>query len=223
MNPFIKAAILTVIIVALALLVVGQLDNARTAELRKSIDKTMSENVERLGVQHYAQVMASDPQSQCLYLTRLRQKQFDSTYPLAQRIQDYEKNNLLNQEYNNIKTNYFLGLTEIYLSGIEHHKLCGGNEIPIVLFYSEDTDCPDCRAQNRLLPLIANRCPGVRIYAFPSDSDLTPLQMMTDRYKITKTPAIVVDDKTKLEGLSSEDEIIAALTARGAACAKTAN
>jgi len=218
MNPFLKAVLLTIVIVALALLVVLQLDNTRTVELRKSIDKTLSENTERQVVQYYGQVMASDPQSQCQYLTRLRQKQFDSTYPLAQRIQDYEKNNLLNSEYQNIKNTYFLGLTEIYLSGIEHHKLCGGDEIPLVMFYSEKNDCPDCRAQNRLMPFIAQRCPKVRIYAFPSDSDLTPLQMMTDRYNISKTPTIVINDNKRLVGLSSEDEIIAALKANGAVC-----
>ncbi len=223
MNPFIKAGIYTILIVALALLIVAQLDASRAGALRQSIDTAMFQNQERQVIEHYSQVLANDTSSECRYLARLRQKEFDETYPLAQRVQDYEKSNLLNQEYLNIKTGYFLGMMEIYLSGFENRKMCANEEVPLVLFYTEKTNCPECRTQNNLLPFIASRCPGVRIYAFPSDSDLTPLQMLTDRYSITRTPALVINDRVQMVGLQDENAIMTALNAQGAHCSINAN
>ncbi|MDE1798306.1 MAG: thioredoxin family protein [Candidatus Micrarchaeota archaeon] len=218
MNPFLKAGILTVVVVAMALLVVAQLDSLRTQELRTSIDSVVFENQARDVLQHYGRVMANDTATQCKYLAQVRQKQFDTTYPLALRIQDYEKNNLLGSEYESLKTEYYLGTADIYISGFEQKETCGGNEVPLLMFYTEKTQCPDCRAQNLILPDIATRCSNVRILALPSDYNLTPLEVLADRYNISTVPAIVINDSQKLVGLTSEDDLVKALRAQGANC-----
>lgn len=222
MNPFLKAALLTVIVVALALAMAAQLDAVRASELRNSIDSALFQNQERQVAMHFGRVLANDSAAQCAYLTRMRAKQLNDTYPLALKIQDYEKNNLFNSEYENIKTTYFLGVSDSYISAFEQQQACGRDEIPVLLIYREKSGCPECRTENQVLSgLVAARCPNVRIYALPYDYPLMPLQMLADRYNIssaTRMPVIVIDDKIRLEGLRSEDELVAAMVSRGAAC-----
>jgi hypothetical protein len=221
-NPFLKAALLTLVVVALALAMAAQLDAVRASELRNSIDGALFQNQERQVALHFGRVMANDTAAQCTYLARMRAKQLNDTYPLALKIQDYEKNNLFNREYENIKTTYFLGVSDSYISAFEQQQACGGDEIPVLLIYREKTDCPECRAQNQVLSgLVAARCADVRIYSLPYDYPLMPLQMLADRYNVTdasRAPVTIIGDKIRLEGLRGEDELVAALISSGAAC-----
>ena len=222
MNPFLKAALLTVVVVGLALAMAAQLDSMRASELRNSVDNALFQNQEQQVVLHFRRVMANDTAAQCTYLTLLRQQQLNDTYPLALKIQDYEKNNLFNSDYESIKTTYFLGVADSYISALEQQRACGSREIPVLLIYREKTDCPECRTENQILSgLVAARCPSMRIYALPYDFPLMPLQMLADRYNVSdasRAPVTVIDDKTRLEGLQSEDELVAALAGSGAAC-----
>ncbi len=227
MNPFLKAALLTLVVVALALAMAAQLDAVRASELRNSIDSALFQNQERQVALHFGRVMANDTAAQCAYLTRMRAKQLNDTYPLALKIQDYEKNNLFNSEYENIKTTYFLGVADSYISVFEQQQACRSDEVPLLLVYREKSACPECRAQNQILSgLVAARCPNVRIYALPYDYPLMPLQMLADRYNVSsesRMPVTVIDDKIRLDGLRSEDELVAALVSRGATCGPKQN
>lgn len=227
MNPFLKAALLTLIVVALALAMAAQLDAVRASELRNSIESALFQNQERQVALHFGRVMANDTAAQCAYLTRLRAKQLSDTYPLALKIQDYEKNNLFNSEYENIKTTYFLGVSDSYISAFEQQQACGSDEVPVLLLYREKTDCPECRAQNQILSgLVAARCANVRIYSLPYDYPLMPLQMLADRYNISaasRPPLTIIDDNIRFTGLRSEDELVTALVSRGAVCGPKKN
>ncbi len=222
MNPFLKAALLTIVVVALALALAAQLDSMRATELRSNIESSLFVNQENAVALHYSRVMANETTQQCKYLETMRQQQLNDTYPLSLKIQDYEKNNLFNSEYENIKTTYFLGVSDSYISAFEQRQLCGGNEVPVLLIYSEKKDCPECRAQNQILSsLVAPRCPNVRVYALPSDYPLMPLIMLNERYNVTnttQTPVIIIDDQIHLSGLQDEDTLVAQLVRRGATC-----
>jgi len=218
MNPFLKAGMLTITVVVLAFVLMSQVDNARARELEKGVDNVLSEAQAEAVLREYTRVMARTPQEQCPYLLSLRQKQLDKTYALALRLQDYERSNVLNDEYEQLKVSYFLGLSSMYISGFELHNSCGISEVPLVLFYSEKNTCQECVAQDIVLSSVAKRCSGMRIYAFPYDSTLEPVQIISDRYEISSVPSIVIGDRTAQKGMQGEDELVSQLRLRGASC-----
>ncbi|VVB57979.1 Uncharacterised protein [Candidatus Anstonella stagnisolia] len=218
MNPFLKAGILTALVVLLAFLMVSQIDNMRANELRKNVESVLAQKQAEDVLAQYSRVLAKSPQEQCPYLLSLRQAQLDRTYSIALRLQDYERSNILNAEYEQLKLSYFLGLSSMYVSGFENRKTCGVEEIPLAFFYKENSLCPDCLSQNAILSNVAKRCKNVRIYAFPADYSLEPVKILADRYKISAVPAIVINDGSAQAGLQSEAALINSLVANGATC-----
>lgn len=217
-NPFLKAALLTALVVGIALLVVNQLDAMRSASLRSDLERLTFSNRAESVLNHYGQVMARSPQEQCPYLMRLRQERLSTTYTLAPRIGEYEKRNLFNDEYVRLKSDYLLSLADAYISSFELARTCGLNETPLAFFYTSKSECPDCLAQGAILDRVGPRCPGLRVYAMPVDSEWAPLNLLVNRYSVARTPALVVDDRDRLEGLQSEGQIVAALRQRGVVC-----
>jgi len=218
MNPFLKAALLTALVVVLAFFTVSQIDNARANDVKKNVDSVLAQKQAEDVLAQYSRVLAKSPQEQCPYLFSLRQKQLDRTYSLALRMQDYERSNVLNSEYEQLKTSYLLGLASMYISGFDNRKTCGADEIPLAFFYEENSQCQDCLAQNAVLSNVAKRCKNVRIYAFPADNPLEPVKILADRYNIGAVPAIVVNDGTAQSGLQGEQAVIGMLSASGAVC-----
>ena len=218
MNPFLKAAILTVLVAALALITVNQLDNARERTLQQSIQGVTFESDSSRLLARYDQVMGGDERCRLLN-SSLWQAAKDRTYALAGRIQDYQRSNVLGDQYEQLKQQYFVSLMDLYFTQFENKKQCPAfGEKALAFFYTAKTDCPQCRAQNDILANLAPRCSNVRIFAFPSDTGYSFLQVLAARYNVSGTPALVVDDGQKLEGLQSAEQIIAALRAAGASC-----
>jgi thiol-disulfide isomerase/thioredoxin len=216
-NPFIKAAVLTLAVVVLAILFVGQLDSARQKNLRSSIDSVTLESETSRLISRYTQVMGVAGDS-CANLNFTTQLQKDKTYSLAFRIQDYEKANIVGEDYNTLRTSYFVNLMDLYLASFENKEKCPSlNETPLVYFYREG-ECPDCKAQNDVLESLAPKCSNVRIYAFPVNSEFQFIELLKNRYGVNSTPAIVINDDEKIEGLRGEDQLIAALKRNGAEC-----
>lgn len=218
MNPFIKAALLTIAVVLLSIFVASYFDAARANQLKQNVNSVVFENQGRAVLQHYGQVMAKSPTDYCPYLATMIKRQTDKTYELAGKIQDYERNNLFNSEYYSLKTSYYLQLADIYVSSFENRGKCGSSETPIAFFFVGNTDCPDCRAQSRVFDALGQRCQGVRVYAFPLDTDLEAIRIFSDRHSVSSAPTIVINDKEKMAGLQSEDAIMAKLKEMGVAC-----
>lgn len=215
-NPFLKAAMLTVAVVLLAVLLVSQLDSAREKTLSSSIDSVIleSENARLIG--RYSQVMGdAEP---CSNVNLSTQLQKDRTYALAFRIQDYEKANIVGEEYDSLRRAYFVSLMDLYLTNYENGVKCpSARELPLVFYYTEG-DCPDCKAQNDVLERLAGRCSPLRIYAFPVNSEFQFIDLLKARDNIGATPAIVVNGTEKLAGLQGEDKLLSTLKRNGAVC-----
>ena len=221
-NPFAKAAVLTVIVVVLALLAANGLDAMRSNDLKQTVERIGLQNQETQVINHYDKVMAKSSDEECPYLMRLREKQLSQTYTLAPKISEYEKKNLFNDEYQQIKSEYLLGLADAYITSFEAGNACNLDEKRIAFFFRSNSgsnnDCPDCLAQGKILDLVGPRCTNVRVYAMPTDSGLEPVNIIVDRYNISSEPTLIINDRTRRVGLQGEDEIIRQLKAAGANC-----
>ena len=219
MNPFLKAGMFTLIVVALALLVIFQFDSLRAGELKKNLEQVAYEQEARQVITHYTSVMGSSATEQCPYIQELRQTQFDSIYPLARKMKEYEARNMLNSDYESLKNTYLVGLADMYITGFEDKKTCNASEVQLAFFYPEKTSCPRCGNINSLLSTAAEKCRNVRIYAFPYDSQIAPLKLIANRYNVGAVPALVINDGGPRDAATlGAAELITNLKENGAQC-----
>ncbi|MFH1095389.1 MAG: hypothetical protein V1728_04185 [Candidatus Micrarchaeota archaeon] len=217
-NPFAKAAVLTIIVVGLALIAANALDSMRSNDLKQTVERISLQNQETQVISHYDRVMARNTSEECPYLLRLREKELSQTYTLAPKISEYEQKNLFNAEYQQIRSQYLLGLADAYVTSFEAGGTCNLDEKPVAFFFRSPPDCPECVAQGKILDSVVPRCSNVRVYAMPTDSGLEPVNIIVDRYNISSEPTLIINDKTRLTGLQGEDEILRQLKAAGANC-----
>lgn len=220
MNPLFKAVILTVFILIVGYLLAVQFDNARAGALKRDIDRVNLQNQEREVLLAYGRVMAKNPQDICPNLEALRANRLSQVSRLDTEIADYQRNNLFNQEYIDLSNSYFVGAVDILVSGEENAQLCGHREFPVVLFYRQNPDCPDCRAEGPVLNQVAARCPNARTYAFPVDSGNPVVEVLLNRYQVhaSAMPAMSINDGKLEVGIQSAENIISKLKAQGATC-----
>lgn len=218
MNPFVKAGIFTALILVLSTLLVLQIDSMRQSDLQKSMDTVTFDLESNRILSRYAQVMA-DANDRCSVLNYTRNVQGEKAYSLADTIQEYEKANIGGADYERLKQSYFTSLADLYITSFENQKSCPSfKEKPVAFFYSQGTDCPACKLEGNVLSSVSQRCPDIRIFAFPYDSDYGFLKLFTQRYGITSVPAVVINDNATLVGLQNEGDIVSALRKAGVNC-----
>ncbi len=217
LNPFAKAAILTIAVAALALVVVSQLDDARAGSLRKSVELVSFESESSRLVSEYAQLGDGDP---CMFANFTTSLQKERAYSLAEKLGDYQRSNMVGADYEAIKRAYFVSLAELHIRTLENARKCPQYaEIPVLFFYREaPPDCPECRLQNEALVLAAQRCGNVRTFAFPVNANYSFIQLLVGKYKVQKVPAMVIDERELVDTIQNQDQIVAMLEKDGAAC-----
>lgn len=217
MNPFVKAALLTCAVLLLTLILVWQLDSVRENDLQKQISDFQFEMDSNRLVARYGDVMPEEGNI-CEFLNYTESLQEKKAFSLAYTIQEYERANVLGEEYEQLKRNYFASLADLYLTSFENKKNCPNlRQIPVAYFYSQN-DCPQCQIQGEVLTKAAQKCDSVQVFAFPSDSQYSFLKLFVQRYNIGSTPAIVINDSLILDGIISEERLISYFEEMGAVC-----
>jgi hypothetical protein len=216
MNPFAKAAAITAAILALTLMLVWQVDSMRESALEKNInDLEFDLQTSRL-LMRYGEVMADD--NKCEFLNYTETMQEKKAFSIAYSLQEYERSNVLGEEYENLKRSYFASLADLYLTTLENKNACPGlNQVPVAFFYTQ-SDCPACLVQGQVLSAAAQKCPNVHIFAFASDTSYPFINLFVQRYQISSTPTLVVSDSQKIKGVTSEEELVSLLEKSGAVC-----
>ena len=207
-SPYLKAALITIAVAALGFFFIAQLDAMRAGELQGSVDELLFQAQSERIVYTYFQTMGNSTSEYCGYIYGSAQQKTSRIYDLAERIRYYEKSNLVNAEYNRIRDQYYLSNAELYLNARAAAKYCGASPYTTILFfYKVKEDCPECRAQGELLDKVVASHPGVRVFAFPSDTGYAFIDIFLNRHGISEVPAIVINDAVVLHGLRDEAEI----------------
>ena len=94
-----------------------------------------------------------------------------------------------------------------YLFVKKSSKQCNKDATPILFFYSNNEDCPECESQGFVLNYIRNSVPGAYIYSFDVNLDSSPIKALKLSYNVTSVPSIVINEKA-YPGFKDSDEII---------------
>ncbi|MFA6214641.1 MAG: hypothetical protein WC717_05190 [Candidatus Micrarchaeia archaeon] len=207
-NVYLKAALLTLSVALVGFFLVSQIDAVRANELKGDVEGLLLQSESERLLFLYAQTMDNSSEALCAYLQKSAQAKSDKAFALSQRIQYYEKGNLLDANYDRIRDQYYLANAGLYLNMRSAEKYCGSSPYTTVLyFYRISPDCPNCRAQGGVLDGMRADYPMLRVFAFPIDTDNPVVNAFVERHGIADAPSLVVDDRVVLRGLQGESDL----------------
>lgn len=99
-------------------------------------------------------------------------------------------------EVETLKRYYSLLEIKDYLLMNQITAKCKKTPLSIIYFYSTDEGCSDCQREGYVLDELRKRYPGLRVYSFDYNLDLSAVKTLIKIYKIqNKLPAIYINDK----------------------------
>jgi len=214
-SLYLKAALLTAAIALLGFFFISQLDAMRTNEIKSAVDELVLQTESERQMFLYWQVLGNSSDELCSYFSDTTGKRAERTYDLSQKISYYEKSNIMSQEYEMLKNQYYVSNAGLYLNLMAAEKYCEGSPYTKVLFfYRVNEDCPECMTQGGVLDNLRAAYPNLRVFAFPYDTNQELVKMLVKRHSITSAPALVIDDREVLRGFADFGTIEARLKAR---------
>ena len=113
-----------------------------------------------------------------------------------------------NIEVVQLKKQYSLLEIKDYLLMRQISQKCGEKPVYILYFYSNEGNCADCRRSGEVLTYLREQYPGLRVYSFDYNLDLSALKTLVTLKKITpKFPAFVINNRTAVYGFKTLDEM----------------
>jgi thiol-disulfide isomerase/thioredoxin len=113
-----------------------------------------------------------------------------------------------NAEVITLKEQYSLLEIKDYLLMEQISQKCHLNPVFVLYFYSNAGDCPDCSTAGDVLTYLRQEYPGLRVYSFDYNLNLSALKTLASLHQVKDTlPAYVINDRPPVYGLKSLDQM----------------
>lgn len=197
-NIFLKAAIITIAVFLIGIFLGISFDNMRVEEVKGRITEIDNLwNDVRL-MQSYIEKF-SNQSEYCDFLLEENLKVGDRIYQEGLKVEEYEKSNRF-AEFEQEKKRYALLDLQFWLNSIDLKKLCNGNYSTVVYFYSQYEKTPEQGFQDRVLWDLKQECgPKIIYITFPSDMDISTIEIIKNIYNIETIPSILIDETVLLQ------------------------
>lgn len=135
----------------------------------------------------------------------------DEIYYQGRKIDEYESSNKLKEFIDSEKRKYALLKTEFLVNSLILKEKCNADYDILIYFYKDDPTLLEQQQQivqsNILLDLKEKYGTELMLIPLPIDFDVSVISILVDYHKIQSTPALIINQKIKLEGLQGFDEI----------------
>ncbi|VVB67796.1 Uncharacterised protein [Candidatus Norongarragalina meridionalis] len=206
-SVYVKAFVITAVLFIGNFFFVKYLDDSRGAQLRAEMSDIEEQVQSSSTLLLYSQTF-NDSAELCPILQQETEKQVGTLYRLFGELQTASEANVFTDTAS-IKSRFVLTNVQLWLYLQQLEKACGGTDVVSVLyFYPDKRDCLECRAQAQVLNDVTARCAHVRVFAFPTDTDVPVLQAIKAKYGVTREPTLVINDK-RFDGLTAKDAVMA--------------
>lgn len=207
-NLFIRAGILTLLILTAWFLLSTALEGERNNTLLGKIDTVIAEEG---AVDAYLEYIEStgDTQRYCDVLTEHIQKQNERLFPLLSLLDQARQNGLQN-DYSTVRQRFQAANAKLYFSLKKFEYKCPESNAlkqPILYFFPDGANCNECLIQAQILNEVRDAChQQIQIFAFPVEGGIEPVDLLVKDYSIVKTPSLVVGEKV-YEGVQSKSTL----------------
>lgn len=207
-SVYVKALVITLVLFIGNFFFVKYLDDSRADALRLQVASMEEEIQSSNALLLYSQVFGDSGNKLCPLLSAETGKQQARLTSLFSQLQEASAANVF-ADTASIKRRFVIANMQLWLYLQQVGKLCGGSDIsPIVYFYNDKGECVECRAQEQVLNGVVSDCAGVRVFAFPFDSNITTVAALQKRYGVTAVPSLIING-TLMAGLQSRDSVVA--------------
>ncbi len=128
---------------------------------------------------------------------------------LASRLSVAENNlGTTNAEVKQLKKQYSLLQIKDYLLMEHISQKCHVKPVFVLYFYSNAGDCVDCGHAGDVLTYLRQQYPGLRVYAFDYNLNLSALRTLVSlRHLSGQLPAYIINDRDAVYGFKTLDQI----------------
>ncbi|HLE07966.1 MAG TPA: hypothetical protein VI933_05135 [archaeon] len=209
-SVFTKAFLLTAVVFAAGLLVGIWLDSSRVQDLRDIFEKRdFTFNDARLQNLFY-QTFSGDNE----FCDAAARSNIDFSYKIYSdglELEKVEKVNRFATQLIQEKKRYALLQLQFWLNSVYLKQKCGENYTTLLYFYSQydESLASDQNVQSRVILDLINKCGSEKLLSapLPIDLDVGMINLLKEKYGITKAPAILINEKVLLEGLQSKEDL----------------
>ena len=209
-SVFTKVFLLTAVVFAAGLMVGIWLDSGRVEDLREVITKQdLSFNDARLQNLYY-QTFSNDS----AFCDSATKSNADFSYRIYQEGLELEKAETVNRFSTQLidqKKRYTLLQLQFWLNSVYLKEKCGKNYSTLLYFYSQYNQevSNDQNVQSRVVLDLIEKCGPEKLLSapIPIDLDIGMVNLLKEKYGITKTPSILINEKTLLEGMQSKEDL----------------
>lgn len=136
----------------------------------------------------------------------------DMVYQEAIKLEEYDSSNKFPDILAALHRRYDLLRTMLWVDSVGLRERCGGNFHTVVYLYQYNTDDIEITSKqayySRVLYDLKLAHPNDMILIpIASDSDLASLNVLLDKYHLTQTPAIIIDEHTIVDDLATFDQL----------------
>lgn len=115
-----------------------------------------------------------------------------------------------NEDVRRLKNAYSLLQIRHWLFTQNTNVQCELSDVPVLYFYSNQGDCPQCKEQGYTLTYLRRKYPQMKVYAFDITTTNPALDTIKRIYNIEETPVLLFPDDRRQ--FSTIDEIETLLT-----------
>ncbi len=212
MNVFIKAGVLTVIILVIGIQIGIWIESSKIEEIKSSLEKTdILFNDARLQSIYY-QSFPTGSSDFCDSALAANLKYNDMIYQKGMEIENYEKTVKFTPSVLADRRKYALLQFQFWMNAMHLKRLCRFDYHVVLHLWKYEANDYDTemnqKLQSAVLIELKERCgPKLMLSNVPIDLNLTSIEMVAKNYRINETPAVVVDDNIVLQGLQRLDEL----------------
>jgi len=204
-DVFWKALIVTLVIFITGIIMGFWIDDQRVQEIRSEY-KEMDIRVNDARMQTLYYQVFSNSSNFCGPAIEENLAFADKVYAEGVKLEQYERVNKLTPSLITDKRNYVLLKLQFWLNCIELKRKCNANYTNLVYFYSHYNTTMADYVQSAALADFKRECgANIMLIPLPTDLNITTIDILKTQYNITVTPALLINEKEKVDGLVGID------------------
>lgn len=207
-DVFWKAAIITVIVFLFGVGLGYSLENSRIDDVRDEYQNIELQWADAKLQSLYYQFLS--PES-CDAAIQENLRFSDKVYVEGLKLERYENANQLLNKMTYEKRKYALLKVEFWLNSVNLKEKCGADYVNLLYFYINDPEIvskSEQDTQSVILKTLKDEMGSkLMLIPLPFDMDIATINIIKNTYNITTTPTILINEKIRLEGLQSLEDL----------------